>query len=126
LHAEDVLALQRGVREVVVADSMLRYASQLVRASRPGEPNTPTTISQYVRWGAGPRAGQALILGAKASAFLDGRAAVSPDDIRRVAHPVLRHRVLPNFAAEADGISADAIVDVLLAHIAPPASGMMG
>ena len=126
LHAEDVLALQRGVREVVVADSMLRYASQLVRASRPGEPNTPTTISQYVRWGAGPRAGQALILGAKASAFLDGRAAVSPDDIRRVAHPVLRHRVLPNFAAEADGISADAMVDALLVHIAPPTSGMMG
>jgi MoxR-like ATPase len=81
-------------------------------------------VRQYVRWGAGPRAGQALVLGAKAAAFLDGRVAVSPDDVRRVAHPVLRHRVLPNFAAEADGVTSDPLVDALLAHVPVPASGL--
>jgi MoxR-like ATPase len=77
-------------------------------------------VDQYVRWGAGPRAGQALILGAKASALLAGRHAVSPEDIRRVARPVLRHRVLPNFAAEAEGIDSERIVEDLLARVPEP------
>ena len=122
IDADAVLALQRGVRDVVVADTVLRYAAALVRATRPGATDAPPLLTQYVRWGAGPRAGQALILGAKASAFLDGRVAVSPDDVRRVAHPVLRHRVLPNFAAEADGVTSDPLVDALLAHVPAPSS----
>jgi MoxR-like ATPase len=124
MDAEAVQALQRGVRDVVVADSVLQYAASLVRASRPESADAPPRVRQYVRWGAGPRAGQALVLGAKAAAFLDGRVAVSPDDVRRVAHPVLRHRVLPNFAAEADGVTSDPLVDALLAHVPVPASGL--
>ena len=79
-------------------------------------------MKRYVRWGAGPRAGQSLILGAKAHALLAGRFAVSPEDIRRVAHPVLRHRVLPNFAAEAEGITAEQVIDEILSRISPPRS----
>jgi MoxR-like ATPase len=122
MEAAAVLAMQRLVREVVVADTVLQYAAALVRATRPGAPDGPALFRQYVRWGAGPRAGQALVLGAKAAAFLDGRVAVSPEDVRRVAHPVLRHRVLPNFAAEADGVTSDPLVDALLAHVPAPSS----
>ena len=124
LGAEEAIALQRLVRELPCSDLVLRYAAQLVRASRPAEPSAPTIVRQYVRWGAGPRAGQALILGAKAAALLAGRAAVSPSDVRRVALPVLRHRILPNFAAEADGVSSEPIVDALLAHVASPSSAL--
>ncbi|MEO7361212.1 MAG: AAA family ATPase, partial [Gemmatimonadaceae bacterium] len=81
-------------------------------------------VSQYLRWGAGPRAGQALILGAKASALLSGRAAVSPADIQRVALPVLRHRVLLNFAAEAEGVDAERIVEALMAAVPAPSSAL--
>lgn len=124
--AEEALALQQLVRALPCSDLVLRYAAQLVRASRPGEPNVPKMVKQYVRWGAGPRAGQALILGAKAAALLAGRAVPSPDDVRRVAMPVLRHRILPNFAAEADGVSSEPIIDALVAHVAPPASALRG
>ncbi|HMS02595.1 MAG TPA: MoxR family ATPase [Gemmatimonadaceae bacterium] len=122
MEGDAVLAMQRGVRDVVVADTVLQYATALVRATRPDSADVPALLKQYVRWGAGPRAGQALVLGAKAAAFFDGRVAVSPDDIRRVAHPVLRHRVLPNFAAEADGVTSDPLVDALLAHVPAPSS----
>lgn len=122
--AEDALALQRLVRALPCSDVVLAYAAKLVRASRPQEPTAPSLVRQYVRWGAGPRAGQALILGAKASALLAGRAAVSPADIRRVVMPVLRHRILPNFAAEADGVSAEPIIEALLAHVAAPSSAL--
>ena len=98
------------------------YAARVVRATRPREGTGPALVPQYVRWGAGPRAGQALILGAKASALLAGRAAVSPADIQRVAMPVLRHRILPNFAAEADGVSSEPIIAALLAHVPVPSS----
>ena len=118
--AEDALELQRAVRATPCSDLLLQYAAQLVRASRPQESGAPALVKQYVRWGAGPRAGQALILGAKASALLGGRAAVSPTDIQRVAMPVLRHRILPNFAAEADGVSAEPIIEALLAHVSVP------
>lgn len=122
MDADAVLAFQRGVRDVVVADTVLQYAATLVRATRPDTAEAPPIVKQYVRWGAGPRAGQALILGAKASAFLDGRVAVAPADVRRVAHPVLRHRVLPNFAAEADGMTSEPVIDALLAHVPEPSS----
>ena len=120
LDALQVRALQKLARDVPASDTVLRYAAQLVRATRPGDPRAPDLVTRYVRWGAGPRAGQALILGAKAHALLAGRVAVSPADVQRVAIPVLRHRVLPNYAAEADGIASDAIVKELMARIEPP------
>ncbi len=122
LEADQAIALQRMTRDVPAAEPALRFAAALARATRPDDPSAPEMIRRYVRWGAGPRAGQALVLGAKAHALLDGRAAVSPDDIRRVAHPVFRHRVLPNFAAEADGITPEQVIDELLARVLPASS----
>jgi MoxR-like ATPase len=122
LGASELLALQRLTRDVVAADSILKYAASLVRATRPDDPHAPELVKQYVRWGAGPRAGQSLILGAKANALLSGRLVVSPADVKRVAMPVLRHRVLPNFAAEAEGIGVERIIDDLLSRIEPPRS----
>jgi len=122
LGASELMALQRLTRDVVAADSVLRYAASLVRATRPDDPRAPELVKQYVRWGAGPRAGQSLILGAKANALLSGRLVVSPADITRVAMPVLRHRVLPNFAAEAESVGVERIIDDLLARIEPPRS----
>ena len=125
LDAAQTIALQRLARDIPAADAALRYASSLVRATRPDAGGATELVRRYVRWGAGPRAGQALILGAKARALLAGRSAISPDDIRRVARPVLRHRVLPNFAAEAEGITAGRIIDDLLEQVAPPRSGIV-
>jgi MoxR-like ATPase len=122
LTGADALALQRLAREVPAAEPALRYAAALVRATRPDGATAPEIVKKSVRWGAGPRAGQALILGAKARALLDGRFAVSPADIRRVAVPVLRHRVLPTFAAEAEGVTVDRIVAEVLERVSPPAS----
>ena len=105
------------VREVVAADNVIDYASRLVRASRPtgtAEDRVPDFVKQWLRWGAGPRAGQALLLAGKARAVLNGRPAVSLEDIRAVAAPVLRHRLLVNFQAEADGIDAETVVTRLL------------
>jgi MoxR-like ATPase len=110
------------VRDIPAAEPALRFAAALVRATRPTETDASDTVKKYVRWGAGPRAGQALILGAKAHALLAGRFAVAPTDILRVARPVLRHRVLPNFAAEAKGISAEQIIDGLIEAVKPPKS----
>ena len=122
MNGEEALALQNLVRELPASEPILHYAAQLARATRPGQPEAPDIVRQYVRWGAGPRAGQALILGAKAHALLDGRHAVAPEDIRRVAHPVLRHRVLVNYAAEAEGITTEKVIDAVLAHVEPPSS----
>ncbi len=122
IGADELIALQRVAREVAAAESVLRYAASLVRASRPDAPDAPARVKQYVRWGAGPRAGQSLILGAKARALLDGRVVVAPEDVRRVAHPVLRHRVLLNFAAEAEGLNVERVIDDLLERIEPPRS----
>jgi MoxR-like ATPase len=122
LGAAELLALQRLVRDVAAADVLLRYAASLVRATRPDDAHAPDLVRRYVRWGAGPRAGQSLVLGGQANALLDGRMAVSPNDVRRVAAPVLRHRILPNFAAEAEGISVERIIDDLLARVEPPRS----
>ena len=122
LDAAGTLAVQRLVRDVAASEPALRYAAALSRATRPDDPTSPELVKRAVRWGAGPRAGQAIILGAKAHALLSGRAAVSPDDIRRVARPVLRHRVLPSFAGEAEGITAERVIDEVLARITPPRS----
>jgi MoxR-like ATPase len=122
LDASHALGLQRLTREIPAAEPALRYAARLARATRPDSPDAPELVKRYVRWGAGPRAGQSLILGAKAHALLAGRFAVAPEDIKRVAHPVLRHRVLPNFAAEAEGITAEQVIDEILSRISPPRS----
>jgi MoxR-like ATPase len=122
LTASELIALQQVAREVAAAEPVLRFAAALVRATRPAERGAPELVRDYVRWGAGPRAGQSLVLGAKAHALLDGRLAVSPNDVIRVARPVLRHRVLLNFAAEAEGISVERLIDDLLARVEPPRS----
>jgi MoxR-like ATPase len=122
LGAAELIALQRLTRDITAADSVLRYAASLVRATRPDDERAPDLVKRYVRWGAGPRAGQSLILGAKAHALLAGRLVVSPNDIKRVVLPVLRHRVLPNFAAEAESVSVERIIEDLVARIEPPRS----
>jgi MoxR-like ATPase len=124
LDAERVLALQHSVREVPVADNVFEYAARLVRATRPADPTATEDVKRWVRWGAGPRAGQALILGARARALLAGRFHATPEDVRRVAAPVLRHRVLVNFHAEAEGIDAERIAGDLLRAVQPPRSGL--
>ena len=122
VSARETLALQGLVRDVLVSDVILRYVAELVRATRPSEAKLPERVRKYVRWGAGPRAGQALVLGAKAWALLDGRMAVTPADVRRVALPVLRHRILPNFAAEAEGVTPEELVSDVVGHVPEPRS----
>jgi len=109
--AAELLRARRLVREIPAADNVIDYATRLVRATRPGA-DAPVTssVGQWVRWGAGPRAGQALVLAGKARAVMQGRPAVSLDDIRAVTLPVLRHRVLVNFHAVADGITSERVV----------------
>ena len=116
LSYDEWLSLQQLVRRVPVADSIIRYAMQFARLTREG-PDRPDFVKQYVSWGAGPRASQYLILGAKARAVLHGRPYVSIEDVQAVAAPVLRHRVLINFNAEAEGICSDDIVKKLAALI---------
>jgi MoxR-like ATPase len=111
LHANDILETQELVRTVPVDSHVLKYAIRLVRATR--DDSIPQ-VQQYVSWGAGPRAGQNLILGAKVRAVMNGRPIPSLEDIREIAHPVLRHRIVTNFNADADGVSTDDIIDMLL------------
>ncbi len=114
LSAAEILALQRMVREVPVSDHIVRYVLSLVRQTRPATPGSPEFIADQVSWGAGPRAVQFLILGAKARALLHGRTHVSTSDIQALVKPVLRHRLVINFAAESEGVSCDDVVDRLL------------
>jgi MoxR-like ATPase len=114
LNAEQIIGLGHVVRKVPVADYVTRYALKLARLTRPRHGDVPDFVRDYVRWGAGPRASQYLVLGAKARAALQGRFCVSIDDIRAVAAPVLRHRILTNFNAEADGVTSDDIIRRLL------------
>ena len=107
---EEILKFQDLVRRVPVADNVIEYAVNLVSATRPGE-NAQDFINEWVDWGAGPRASQFLILGAKAKAILDGRPTADIDDVKSLSLPVLRHRVLPNFNAEAEGVSVDDIIN---------------
>src|SRR3954467_15633454 len=119
LSGEDVMLLQETVRKVPVADHVIRYALQFSRMTRRNEPTAvvPDFVKEYVAWGAGPRASQYLVLAGKARALLKGRYHVSTEDIRQVAVPVLRHRIVTNFNAEAEGMRSDAIVKKLIAAI---------
>ncbi len=114
LSAADILALQRSVREVPISDQLVRYAVALVRQTRAGEPGVPDFVSDQLVWGAGPRAVQFLIVGSKARALLQGRSHVSADDIRALAPPVLRHRIVVGFVAESEGVTPDAIIERIL------------
>jgi MoxR-like ATPase len=118
LSGDEVIALQEIVRKVPVADHVIRYALQFSRLTRKTEGGEiPDFVKEYVGWGAGPRASQYLILAGKARALLKGRYHVSTEDIRQVALPVLRHRIVTNFNAEAEGIKSDTIVKKLMEHI---------
>jgi MoxR-like ATPase len=114
LSGEEILLLQQIVREVPISDHLVRYTLALVRQTRPHEADVPDFVQEQISWGAGPRAVQNLILGGKARALLRGRTHVSGEDIQALAKPVLRHRLVVNFAAESEGVTSDQIVDRLL------------
>jgi len=116
ISAEEIIRLQELVREVPISDDLLSYVSKTVRATRP-ETTTNSYVKEWVSWGAGPRAGQAIIVTAKARALMQGRLAVTPDDLKHVAYPVLRHRVIVNFRAEAEGITSDKVTEELFKSI---------
>jgi MoxR-like ATPase len=124
LSGPDILEIQQLVRQVVVAEDIARYAVRLVDASRPGRQTDYQFVREWIKWGAGLRASQALILAGKARALLHGRYHVSVADIKALARPVLRHRVIPNFYAESERITADNLVDRLLEAVPSPRSGM--
>ncbi|MCK5690882.1 MoxR family ATPase, partial [Myxococcota bacterium] len=114
LNPEEIMQFQNLVLKVPVADSLIKEAVSIVRRTRPGEEGAPEAVKNFVAYGAGPRAGQHLVLAAKARAILDGRFAVDREDIRKLALPVLRHRVLTNFRAEAERIGADDLITQVL------------
>jgi MoxR-like ATPase len=122
LGAADIHELQSIVRRVPIADQMIDYVLRLTRATRLTNPDAPGFVKERLSWGAGPRASQYLVLAAKARAILSGRFHVAADDIKSIAHPVLRHRLITNFSAEAEGITPDHIVDRLLETIDPNAT----
>ena len=122
---QDMIDFARLVRMVPIAEPIARYAVQLTQASRPNATNAPDFITQWVGWGAGTRGSQYLVLAAKARALLEGRFHVATEDIQAVAHEVLRHRILCNFRAEADGVKVDDIIAKLLEHVATPTAGTL-
>jgi MoxR-like ATPase len=121
---EDIVAFQQLVRRVPVPEPVLRYAVALVRTSRPSVNGAPDFVKEWVSYGASVRAAQYLVLGAKARALLQGRYHVKFDDVRALAHPVLRHRILKNFHAESERVTTDHLVDRLLETVPVPSSGM--
>jgi MoxR-like ATPase len=119
INGEEIQQLQQLVRQVNINDDLVKYVSKIIRATRP-DTSTSAYVKEWVRWGAGPRAGQALILTSKARALLKGRYAVLPEDIHAMAAPVLRHRILMNFKAEAEDISSDKVTEELIKTIERP------
>ena len=114
LHADDIIAFQQLVRRVPVVDNVVEYAVQLVHKTRPNMPMASQQANQYLEWGAGPRASQHLIVGAKCNAILNGKYSPDIEDVRAVALPILRHRIVRNFKAEAEGITVERIIQELL------------
>ena len=121
LTDDEIIDLQTLTRQVHISDELISYINRLVRASRPRSDGSETSPSAFVKqwgeWGAGPRAGQALVLCAKARAVLNSRFSVIPDDIQTLAYPVLRHRIALNFRAEAEGITTDKVISELLKSV---------
>ena len=120
LSGEDILALQRIVRRMPISQHVIDYAVNLARASRPSDPTATDFVHNYLTWGAGPRAAQYLILGAKSHALLNGRSNVSAEDVRAVVKPVMRHRLFTNFNADAESITPDQIVEMLVQAVPEP------
>jgi len=120
MEGRQIMQVQKIVRRMPISDHVLGYVANLVRATRPEEKGTSEFIKQYVEWGAGPRAGQYLVLGAKALALIDGRLNVSCADVRRIAHPVLRHRIFTNFNADSEGVTVEDIISHLLEEVSEP------
>ncbi len=120
ISAEEIVSLQKAVRQLPVSDYVATYATDLVRATRPKTIQAPKFVNEYITWGAGPRAAQYLVLGAKAKAMLSGRVNVSCADVRSVAPMVLRHRIFTNFNADAEGINTERIIDMLCMEIKEP------
>jgi MoxR-like ATPase len=114
IGASQIIGLQKLVRRVPVGDHVYRFALGIVRATRPNESGASDFVRHWLSWGAGPRAGQYMILGGKARALMQGRLHVTMEDIEAVAPAVLRHRIIPNFNAEAEGISVDQIINKVL------------
>jgi len=114
LHGEDIIRLQHIVRRVPVADHVFQYAKRITRLSRPGTPDAADFVNKWLTWGAGPRASMNLILAAKAHAVLQDRQHVSADDVAAVADPILRHRLIPNFTAQSEGVTVENIIQKLL------------
>jgi MoxR-like ATPase len=124
ITGEDIVAFQRLVRRVPVADAVTRYAVALARLSRPAAPNAPEAVRKWVAYGASVRAAQYLILGAKARALMQGRYHVGFEDVRALAHPVLRHRILLNFHAQSERVTSDSLIEHLLKAVPMPKSRM--
>jgi MoxR-like ATPase len=120
LSAADIMHVQKVLRKLPVSDHVVDYAVSLVRATRPKGRSAPAFINEWLTWGAGPRAAQYLVLGAKANAILNGRLNVSADDVRAVAKPVLRHRLFTNFNADAEGVGPDQVVEKLIQAVPEP------
>jgi MoxR-like ATPase len=123
IDGPSILAFQKVVREIEVSREVVNYAARIPRATRPGDASAPDFIKDWVRWGCGPRAGQALILAGKAQAALYGRREVTFEDIRKFVHPVLRHRMGLNFAAVSEGHNTDAIITMLLEQVPETVAG---
>jgi MoxR-like ATPase len=124
LNGAEILEYQQLVRQVIVAEDVARYAVRLVDSSRPGRQADLPFVKDWVKWGAGLRASQSLILAGKARALMQGRYHVSVADIRALAHPILRHRIIPNFYAESEKVTSDILVDRLIEAVPAPRSGM--
>jgi MoxR-like ATPase len=124
MSADEIIAFQRLVRSVPAADSVTRYAVKLVNTSRPGTDKTPDFINRWVTWGGSLRASQFLVLAGKARAILHGRYNVSCEDIRAIAPPVLRHRILLNFQAESERVDTDQVIKKLIETVPEPKSGL--
>jgi MoxR-like ATPase len=120
LSGRAIVNLQKLVASVAVTEYIVKYVARLVRATRPGDPSAPGFVKEYVDWGAGPRAGQFLIQGGKAMAAMDGRFSVAIDDVRKIAIPVLRHRISTNFQAQAQGMTPDAVIQRLIQEVPAP------
>lgn len=120
LTAKSIVFLQKQIGQIEVGPMTINYVASLVRATRPKDESSPKFIQELIDWGAGPRAGQYLIAGGRAMAAMDGRPVVSLDDIRRVAIPVLRHRIAPNFQAQAEGYTAESIIERLIKEVPEP------
>jgi MoxR-like ATPase len=117
---DDVRRFHEVVQKVPIAEDVIRYAVRLAAASRPGQDGTPDFVNEWVSWGAGTRAAQYAVLGAKARALLSGRAHAGVDDVQALIHATLRHRILVGYRAEAEGISVESVIDRLLKHVPPP------